>query len=99
MDLLASLIGPDDAPLPWWQMTIRGVAVFLFCTLLLRVLCRRAFGMHSYLDIALAVLIGSILSRAVVGNAPLAPSRRRRCRCIRIHPASNERRRTDGGDA
>jgi hypothetical protein len=48
----------------------RAVAVFLICTMLIRIMCRRAFGMQSYLDISLAVLIGAILSRAVTGTAP-----------------------------
>jgi uncharacterized membrane protein YcaP (DUF421 family) len=64
------LLGIDHGNLQWWQITIRGVLVFLFCAILIRVLCRRAFGMQSYLDIALAVLIGSILSRTVTGEAP-----------------------------
>ena len=71
MHLLSAILGPDTGKLVWWQITIRGVVVFVFCVMLIRVLCRRAFGMHSYLDVALSVLIGSILSRTVTGNAPL----------------------------
>jgi uncharacterized membrane protein YcaP (DUF421 family) len=70
LDLLVSVFGPDQGNLHWWQITARGVAVFLICIMLIRIMCRRAFGMQSYLDIALAVLIGSILSRAVTGTAP-----------------------------
>lgn len=70
LDLLVSVFGPDQGSLYWWQITARGVAVFLICITLIRLMCRRAFGMQSYLDIALAVLIGSILSRAVTGTAP-----------------------------
>ena len=70
LDLLASVFGPDQGNLHWWQITARGVAVFLICTMLIRIMCRRAFGMQSYLDISLAVLIGAILSRAVTGTAP-----------------------------
>jgi uncharacterized membrane protein YcaP (DUF421 family) len=70
METLSTMIGPDEASLHWWQIAVRGIVVFLFCAILIRVLCRRAFGMQSYLDIALAVLIGSILGRTVTGNAP-----------------------------
>jgi uncharacterized membrane protein YcaP (DUF421 family) len=70
MHVLSSLFGPDQGSLYWWQITMRGVVVFLICTALIRLMCRRAFGMRSYLDIALAVLIGAILSRAVTGTAP-----------------------------
>lgn len=70
MGPFTQLIGVDQASLLWWQITIRGVLVFLFCVILIRVLCRRAFGMQSYLDIALAVMIGSVLSRTVTGNSP-----------------------------
>ncbi len=70
LDLLVGVFGPDQGSLHWWQITARGIAVFLICVMLIRIMCRRAFGMQSYLDIALAVLIGSILSRAVTGTAP-----------------------------
>jgi len=70
MDVLHSVFGPDQGSLFWWQITVRGVTVFLVCTILIRMMCRRAFGMQSYLDISLAVLIGAILSRAVTGTAP-----------------------------
>jgi uncharacterized membrane protein YcaP (DUF421 family) len=70
MDVLHSVFGPDQGSLFWWQITVRGVTVFLVCTILIRMMCRRAFGMQSYLDISLAVLIGATLSRAVTGTAP-----------------------------
>jgi hypothetical protein len=36
MDVLHSVFGPDQGTLHWWQITARGVAIFLICTLLIR---------------------------------------------------------------
>ena len=58
--------------LDWWQMAIRGVIVFLFGLLLVRFPGQRIFGKSTAFDIVLAVLVGSNLSRALTGNAPLA---------------------------
>jgi uncharacterized membrane protein YcaP (DUF421 family) len=58
----------------WWQMCIRAVIVFFFGVILLRIAGKRAFGQQSALDIVLAVLIGSNLSRAPTGGSPFAPT-------------------------
>lgn len=53
-----------------WQMAVRAVAVFVIGWLLVRLGGRRAFSKASALDIILAVVAGSNLSRAMTGNAP-----------------------------
>lgn len=58
----------------WWQMCVRAVIIFAFGIALLRVAGRRAFGRQSAVDIVLAVLIGSNLSRALTGGAPFFPA-------------------------
>lgn len=58
----------------WWQMSLRALIVFLFGLVLIRLLGRRAFGKQTPLDIVLAIVIGSNLSRALTGNAPLVPT-------------------------
>ncbi len=58
----------------WWQMAIRGIIIFFYGIVLLRVAGRRAFGRQSALDIVLTVLIGSNLSRAMTGGSPFLPT-------------------------
>ena len=67
-------IGPDHGAVNWWQMSIRGVIIFIYGIALLRIAGRRAFGQQSSLDIMLSVLIGSNLSRAATAGAPFFPT-------------------------
>jgi uncharacterized membrane protein YcaP (DUF421 family) len=55
-------------------MSLRGLSVFLFGLALLRVFGRTAFGKQSPLDIVVAIVVGSNLSRTLTGNAPLLPT-------------------------
>ena len=63
------IIGTEQN-ITWWQMSIRAVIVFLFMVLLIRIGGKRAFAQWSAMDIVLSIIIGSVLSRAVTGNAP-----------------------------
>lgn len=63
-------IGTHGTDITWWQMTIRAVLIFLFGLALLRTAGRRVFNKAAPVDIFLAVLIGSNLSRALTANAP-----------------------------
>ena len=54
-------------------MGTRAVIVFLWAMVLYRVIPRRALGGNAAVDIVLLVLIGSSLSRALTGTAPLLP--------------------------
>ena len=67
------LIGRDADPILWWQMAIRAVIIFFWAALLYRLLPRRAFGSNAAVDIVLVVIVGSALSRAMTGTAPLLP--------------------------
>lgn len=68
-DLLLTLFGsgPDLTPL---QMSVRALVVFVAALLLLRVAGRRALGQRSPFDVCIIVLLGAVLSRAVVGASP-----------------------------
>jgi uncharacterized membrane protein YcaP (DUF421 family) len=68
------LVGSDEGPITWWQMTIRGLFLFLYGVLLVRVAGPRLFGGAAVLDLMLAVIIGSNLSRALTATAPLFPT-------------------------
>lgn len=58
----------------WWQMTIRAVLIFVYGLVMVRFAARRVFGQSTALDIILAVLVGSNLSRALTANAPFLPT-------------------------
>ncbi len=52
------------------QMTLRAIAVFALTLLMIRIAGRRSLGQHRAFDACTTVLLGSVLSRAVVGASP-----------------------------
>lgn len=57
-----------------WQMSVRAAVVFTYGLIVIRVAGRRAFGKNSAIDIVLAIIIGSSLSRTPTGSVPLVPT-------------------------
>lgn len=55
----------------WWQELPRAFVVFVFGLILLRISGRRTFARWSALDIIVSIVMGSSLSRALTGSAPL----------------------------
>ncbi len=74
METFYYLIGQDTPHIAWWQMSIRAAIIFVYAILLYRVAPRRSFSNLSAQDIVLTVILGSSLSRALTGNAPLIPT-------------------------
>jgi uncharacterized membrane protein YcaP (DUF421 family) len=74
METFYDLIGRENDPITWWQMSVRACIIFAWAVILYRVLPRRAFGSSATLDIVAVVILGSTLSRALTGNAPLLPA-------------------------
>ena len=67
------LIGAAN-DITWWQMSLRAALIFLFGLLLLRLFGPKAFGKQTPVDIVLAIIMGSNLSRALTGNTPFLPT-------------------------
>ena len=69
MELLHQLFGSgkDLSPL---QMGLRTIVVFLFCLLFIRMSGKRSFGMRMPMDNVITILLGAVLSRAIVGASP-----------------------------
>ena len=74
MNLMQYLIGDDATTIQWWQMTIRGIVIFFYTLVLVRCGGRRIFGKYASFDIVLSVILGSIMSRALTGNARFFPT-------------------------
>ena len=73
MNVIQAIFG-DGRDLDVVQMTCRGALVFVITLLLVRVSGRRSFGQHSPFDACTTVLLGAILSRAVVGASDFWPT-------------------------
>lgn len=70
MDLIHAVIGSDSRQLAWGQESARAVIVLLVGVALIRLSGKRSFSRETPLDIVIAIVIGSNLSRALTGSAP-----------------------------
>jgi len=69
MDIVETLFG-SGGDLSAMQMSLRAAAVFVMTLSMIRVSGRRSFGQHRPFDACTTVLLGAVLSRAVVGASP-----------------------------
>jgi len=67
--ILHDIFTADQHAITHWQMAIRGVFTFFLTIILLSVAGRRAFGKYAPFDIVFGIIIGSVISRAITGNA------------------------------
>lgn len=56
------------------QMGVRAVVVYVITVFMVRLAKKRFMGRATAFDVILGIMIGSIVSRAVTGNAPFLPA-------------------------
>jgi len=70
MGLLSTIFG-ETGNLTIAQECARAVLILIYGLAILRIAGRRIFGKWSALDIIVSIIVGSNLSRALTGSAPL----------------------------
>ncbi len=73
-DLIGSLLGLGVDDLSASQMALRAVLTFVVTLAVIRLGDKRLFGKGTAFDIITAIMIGSIMSRAITGSSPLLPT-------------------------
>jgi uncharacterized membrane protein YcaP (DUF421 family) len=71
---IAKIVGPDNVSLNLYFMAIRAIIVYIVAVLFVRIGRRRFLARPSSFDLVLALMLGSVVSRAITGNAPFLPT-------------------------
>lgn len=56
------------------QMTLRAIVVFFLALIMIRTTGMRVFGIKSAFDTCIIIILGAVLSRAIVGASPFIPT-------------------------
>jgi uncharacterized membrane protein YcaP (DUF421 family) len=67
---MQSGIGIGNEELTGWQMALRAFIIYITAITLVRFGDKRFMGKNTAFDVILGIIIGSVLSRAITGNAP-----------------------------
>jgi uncharacterized membrane protein YcaP (DUF421 family) len=75
MDALELVFGTDEASnLSALQMAARALVIYLVTLAIVRLGKKRFMGRATAFDVIVGIMLGSIVSRAVTGNAPMVPA-------------------------
>jgi uncharacterized membrane protein YcaP (DUF421 family) len=74
MEIVGALIGPDEGHRTALQLSVRAIVLLAFGVVCVRICGRKTFAQASPLDIIVALILGSNLSRMMIGNAEFRPS-------------------------
>ena len=67
-------LGLESQEISALQMCLRAIVVYIVTVLIVRLGKKRFMGRATAFDVILGIMLGSIVSRAVTGNAPLLPA-------------------------
>lgn len=73
MEIINTLFG-HGSDLNTLQMSLRAFTIFFIALMLIRLTGMRAFGIKSAFDTCIIIMLGAVLSRAVVGASPFIPT-------------------------
>ena len=66
--------GLESRDINVWQMGLRAGVIYLATLLIVRMAKKRFMGRATAFDMILGIMLGSVVSRAITGNAPLLPA-------------------------
>ena len=67
-------LGLENDKISVWQMSLRALVVFVAAIVMLKIGDKRFMGKSTAFDVALGIIFGSVVSRAITGNAPFGPT-------------------------
>jgi uncharacterized membrane protein YcaP (DUF421 family) len=86
---LALGLGLEGKELTAAQMALRAAVVYAAVVLLVRLGKRRFMGRASAFDVILGIMLGSVASRGITGNAPLGPTLAAAAALLAMHWAAS----------
>ena len=72
MEIIDRLIGKGEE-LTALHMAIRTIIIFIIALIMLRIAGIRTFGKKTAFDLVIIIMLGAVLSRAIVGASPFVP--------------------------
>ncbi len=78
-------IAEESFDLEFWQMATRAILVYVIAIAIVRMGKKRFMGRSSTFDLLLGIMLGSVLSRGITGQAPLAGCVAAGCALLLMH--------------